>query len=80
MRDHDKDEGEGKKKKIIVLKSTTQEEEEEEEELSDSELDDIALLTRRYNKYLKSKKESNLKKYSKGTHQKNTQKVPHQKK
>ena len=67
MRDHDKDEEEDKKKKTIVLKFTTQEEEEEEEELSDSELDDIALLVRRYKKYLKFKKGNNLKKYSKGS-------------
>ena len=53
-----------KKKKIIALKSFTQEE--EEEELSDSELDNIALFTRRYKKYLKLKKGNNLKKYSKG--------------
>ena len=65
MRDHDKDEEEDKKKKAIVLRSSAQEEEEEEEELSDSELDDIALLTRRYKKYLKLKKGSNLKRYSK---------------
>ena len=56
MRDHDKDEEEDKKKKTISLKSSTQEKEEEEEELSDSELDDIALLTKRYKKYLKFKK------------------------
>ena len=62
MRDHDKDEEEDKKKKTIALKSSTQ----EEEELSDSELDDIALLTRRYKKYLRFKKGNNLKKYSKG--------------
>ena len=65
MRDHDKDEKEDKKN-TIALKSSTQEEEEEEEELSDNELDDIALLTRRYKKYLKLKKGNNLKKYSKG--------------
>ena len=64
MRDHDKDEEEEKKKKTIALKSSTQEE--EEEDLSDSELDDIALLTRRYKKYLSFKKGNNLKKYSKG--------------
>ena len=67
MRDHDKVEEEDKKKKIIALKSLTQEEEEEEEEISDSELDDIALLTRRYKKYLRFKKGNNLKKYSKGS-------------
>ena len=56
IRGHDKDEWEDKKKKIITLKSSTKEDEEEEEELSDSELDDIALLTRRYKTYLKFKK------------------------
>ena len=68
MRDHDIDEEKDKKKKKISLKSSTQEEEEEEEEeeLSDSELDDIALLTRRYKKYLRFKKGNNLKNYLKG--------------
>ena len=66
MRDHDKDEEEDKKKKTITLKSSIQGEEEEEEELSDSELDDIALLVRRYKKYLRFKKGNNLNKFSKG--------------
>ena len=43
-------------KKTIAFKSSTQEEEEEDEELEDSELVDIALLTRRYKKYLKFEK------------------------
>ena len=50
--------------KTIALKSSIQEEEEEEEELSNSELDDIALLTKRYKKYLRFKKGNNLKKHS----------------
>ena len=62
MRDHDKDEEENKMKKTIVIKTSTQ----EEEELTDSELDDSTLLTKRYKKYLKFKKGNNLKKYSKG--------------
>ena len=67
MKDHNKYEDEDKKKKMIALKSSIQEqEEEEEEELSNSELDDIALLTRRYKKYLKFKQGNNLKKHSKG--------------
>ena len=64
MRDHEKDEEEDKKKKIIALKSSIQE---EEEELRDSELDDIALLTRKYKKYLRFKKGNNFKKFSKGS-------------
>ena len=64
MKDHNKDEEEDKKKKTIALKSFTQEE--EEEEISDSKLDDIALLTRRYKKYLKFKKGNNFKKHFKG--------------
>ena len=60
MRDHEKDEEEGKKKKINALKPSTQEE--DDEVLSDSELDGIALFTRRYKKYLKFKKGNNLKK------------------
>ena len=65
MRDNDKDEKKDKKKKkTIALKSSSQEEDEEEEELNDSELDDIALLTRRYNKYLRFKKGNNFKKFS----------------
>ena len=68
MRDHDKDEDEDSKKKTIALKSSTHEKEEEEEkELSDSELDYIALLIRKYKKYLRFKKRNNLKKYSKGS-------------
>ena len=66
MRDHDKDEKEDKKKKTIALKSSTYQEEEEEEELSDSELDDIALLTRRYKKYLRFKKGNKLKTFQRG--------------
>ena len=80
MRDHDKYEEEDKKKKTIAFKSYTQEEEEEKEELNDSELDDIAILNRRYKKYLKFKKGNNLKKYSKGNSSKNTQRSSHQKK
>ena len=53
-----------KKKKTITLKSSTHQEE-KEEELTDSELDDIALLTRRYKRYLRFKKGNNLKKFSK---------------
>ena len=68
MRDHYKDEEEDKKKKAITLKSSIQvEEEEDEKELSDSEMDDIAILTRRYKKYLKLKKGKNAKKFSKET-------------
>ena len=55
IRDHDKDEEEDKKKKIIALKSSTYQE--EEEELSNSELDDISLLTRRYKKEKKQPQE-----------------------
>ena len=43
MRNHDKD----KEEKTTALKSSIQEEEDDEEELTDSEMDDIAVLTRR---------------------------------
>ena len=55
MRDHDKDKVQDKTK-IIALKSPTQKEEKENEELSGNELEDIALLTRRYKKYMMFKK------------------------
>ena len=55
MKYHNKDEEEDKKKKTITLKSSTLEKE-EDEELSDSELEDIALLTKSYKKYLRFKK------------------------
>ena len=78
MRNHDKDEQEDKKKKTIAIKSSTQDKKEEEEELSDSELDDIALLNRRYKKYLKFKKRNKLRSTPRATHQKNTQRAKHQ--
>ena len=65
MKYHNKDEEEDKKKKTITLKSSTLEEE-DDEELSDSELEDIALLTKSYKKYLRFKKRNNLKKNSNG--------------
>ena len=61
IRDHDNDEEEDKKKKkTISFKSSTQDKKEEDDEHSDSELDNIALLTRRYKKYLRFKKGNNL--------------------
>ena len=66
INNHDKEEENDKKKKIIALKSSTQEEVEEDKEFNDSELDDIALLTKRYKKYLRFKKVNNLKKNPKG--------------
>ena len=43
-------EGEDKKKKNITLKSTTKEEEEVEEEKQSEEDEDLALITRKFNK------------------------------
>ena len=65
MKETNEDEGEEKKKKKIALKATLQESNEEEEEFVDSELEDIALLTKRYKKYLNIKKK-NFKKNTKG--------------
>ncbi|PON55777.1 Zinc finger, CCHC-type, partial [Parasponia andersonii] len=58
MKETNEDEGEEKKKKGITLKATLQESNEEEEEFTDSELEDIALLTKRYKKYLNFKKKN----------------------
>ena len=46
-------EGEDKKKKSITLKATTKEEEEVEEEKQSEENDDLALITRKLNKYMR---------------------------
>ncbi|KAL6342512.1 hypothetical protein AAG906_012111 [Vitis piasezkii] len=48
-------EGEDKKKKSIALKATTKEEEVEEEQQSE-EHDDLALITRKLNKYMKGER------------------------
>ena len=57
MKDHDKDEEEDKKKKkAMALKSFTQ-----DEEIGDSELQEVALLSKKYKKYLRLKKENNFK-------------------
>ena len=50
-----------KKKKTMALKSFTQDEDEEDEEVGDSELEDYALLSKKYKKYLRLKKENNSK-------------------
>ncbi|KAL6313650.1 hypothetical protein AAG906_010068 [Vitis piasezkii] len=46
-------EGEDKKKKSIALKATTKEEEDVEEEKPSDEDDDLALITRKFNKYMR---------------------------
>ena len=62
IKDHDKDEEEDKKKKnIMVLKFFTQDEDEKDEEIGDSELEKVALLSKKYKKYLWLKKENNFK-------------------
>ena len=62
MKDHDKDEEEDKKKKKIMdLKSFTQDKDKEDEKIGDSELEDVALLSKQYKKYLRLKKENNFK-------------------
>ena len=49
-----------RKKKTISFNSSTQDKKEEDDEHSDSELDNIAILTRRCKKYLRFKKGNNL--------------------
>ena len=62
MKDHDEDEEkEKKKKKSLALKSFTQDEDEEDEEIGESELEDYALLSKKYKKYLTLKKKNNSK-------------------
>ena len=46
-------EGEDKKKKSIALKAITKEEEDVEEEKPSDEDDDLALITRKLNKYMR---------------------------
>ncbi|PON67241.1 Zinc finger, CCHC-type, partial [Parasponia andersonii] len=58
-------EDEGEEKKGIALKAALQESNEEEEEFTKSELKDIALLDKRYKKYLNFKRK-NFKKNIKG--------------
>ena len=48
--------GEDKKKKSIALKATTNEEEDVEEEKLSKEDDDLALITRKLNKYMRSER------------------------
>ena len=48
--------GEDKKKKNIALKSTTKEEEEVEKEKQSKEDEDLALITRNFNKFMRGKK------------------------
>ncbi|KAL6313657.1 hypothetical protein AAG906_010075 [Vitis piasezkii] len=50
-------EGEDKKKKNIALKATTKEEEDVEEEKLSEEDDDLALFTRKLNKYMRKKRD-----------------------
>ena len=60
MKDHDKDEEKDKKKKeSMALKSFTQDEDKEDKEIGDIELEQVALLSKKYMKYLRLKKESN---------------------
>ena len=62
MKDHDEEEEEDKKKKkTMALKSFTQDEDEEDEEIGDSMLENYALFSRKYKKYLRLKKENNSK-------------------
>ncbi|WKA11485.1 hypothetical protein VitviT2T_028980 [Vitis vinifera] len=49
-------EGEDKKKKSITLKATTKEEEDVEEEKLSDEDDDLALITRKLNKYMRGER------------------------
>ncbi|RVW20881.1 hypothetical protein CK203_109250 [Vitis vinifera] len=49
-------EGEDKKKKSIALKATTKEEEDVEEEKPSEENDDLALITRKLNKYIRGER------------------------
>ena len=49
-------EGEEKKKKIIALKATTKEEKDVEEEKPSEENDDLALITRKLNKYMRGER------------------------
>ncbi|KAL6315968.1 hypothetical protein AAG906_014893 [Vitis piasezkii] len=49
-------EGEDKKKKSIALKATTKEEKDVEEEKPSEEDDDLALITRKLNKYMRSER------------------------
>ena len=49
-------EGEDKKKKIIALKGTTKKEEEVEEEKQSEEDEDLALITRKFNKFMRGKR------------------------
>ena len=49
-------EGKDKKKKSITLKATTKEEEDVEEEKPSDEDDDLALITRKLNKYMRSER------------------------
>ncbi|RVW23357.1 hypothetical protein CK203_100771 [Vitis vinifera] len=49
-------EGEDKKKKSIALKATTKEEEEVEEEKQSEEDEDLALITRKFNKFMRGER------------------------
>ena len=49
-------EGEDKKKKSITLKATTKEEEEVEEEKQTKEDEDLALITRKFNKFMRGER------------------------
>ena len=59
MKHHNKDEKENKKKKkMIALKSFTQDEYKEDEEFGDSESGYIALFSKKYKRYLKSRRKT----------------------
>ena len=60
MKDHDEDE-EKEKKKSLAPKSFTQDEDEEYEEIGESELEDYALLSKNFKRYLRLKKDDNSK-------------------
>ena len=49
-------EGEDKNKKSIALKATTKEEEEVEEEKQSGEYEDLALITRKFNKFIRGER------------------------
>ena len=62
MKDHDKEEEEDKKKKKnVALKSFTQDGDEEDENIGERELEDYALLSKKYKKYVRLKKKNDSK-------------------
>ncbi|RVW58505.1 hypothetical protein CK203_110021 [Vitis vinifera] len=60
-------EGEDKKKKSITLKATTKEKEEVEEEKQSEENEDLALIIRKFNKFMRDESQEEKKKAMMGT-------------